>query len=168
MPCGSTEAESKLLAVPNHGINGMPALGREPSSFHPFDELLYGRLAELRITFDQVFLPNSVLLKDGGLVMFVGWKQCNLRVPVLDGPSMQCKIKQQVAYQHQPEFVARRSLKVSAGFDPQLPHLFGKVVPRMKCTSKASAEKSQFGLKTADIGGNRNGLIHTFQHEALG
>lgn len=81
---------------------------------------------------------------------------------------MQCKIKQQVAYQHQLEFVARRSLKVSAGFDPQLPNLFDKVGRGMKCTSKASAEKNQFGLKTADVGSNRNGLIHTFQHEALG
>jgi hypothetical protein len=81
---------------------------------------------------------------------------------------VQCKIKQQVAYQHQPEFVARRSLKVSAGFHPQLPNLFGKVVHGMKCTSKASAEMSQFGMKTADLGSNRNGLIHTFQHEVLG
>ena len=146
----------------------MPTLVREPSSLHPLDELLYGRLAELCITFDQVFLPNSVLLKDGGFIMFVGGKQYDLRVPVLDGPSMQCKIKQQVAYQHQLEFVDRRSLKVSAGFRPQLPDLFGKTLSGMKCTSKASAEKNQFGLKTTDIGSNRNGLIHTFQHEALG
>ena len=120
MPCGSTEADSKLLAIPNHGINGMPTLGREPSSLHPLDELLYGRLAELCIAFDQVFLPNSVLLKDGGFIMFVGGKQYDLRLPVLDGPSMQCKIKQQVAYQHQPEFIDGRSIKVSAGVDPQL------------------------------------------------
>ena len=41
---------------------------------------------------------------------------------------MQCKIKQQVAYQHQSEFIDGRPLKVSAGFHPQLPDLFGKVV----------------------------------------
>ena len=81
MPCGSTEAESKLFAVPNHGINRMPTLGREPSSLHPFDELLYGRLTELCIAFDQVFLANPVLLENGGFIMFIGGKQYDLRVP---------------------------------------------------------------------------------------
>ena len=45
----------------------MPTLGREPSSLHPFDELLYGRLTELRIAFDEVFLANPVLLENAGI-----------------------------------------------------------------------------------------------------
>jgi hypothetical protein len=168
MHYSSTEIESKLLSVPNHGIDGMPTLGCEPSSLHPFDELPYGWLAELCITFDQMFLPNPVLLENGGFIMFVGGAQYDLRVPLFDGPSVQSQIEEQVAHQHQPEFVARRSLKVPAGFYPQLPNPFGKVVRGMNCTSKPPAEKSEFGLKTADVGSNRNGWIHTFQHETLG
>ena len=146
----------------------MPALGREPSSLHPFNELLYGRLTELRIAFDEVFLANPVLLENGGFIMLIGGKQYDLRMPDFDRPSVQHKVKQQVRYQHQPEFVASRSLEIPAGFHAQLPNLFGQVVRGMKCASKVSAEKNQFGLKTADIGSDRNGLIHTFQHEALG
>jgi hypothetical protein len=144
----------------------MPTLWREPSSLHPFDELLYGRLTELRIAFDEVFLANPVLLENAGFIMFIGRKQYDFRMPDFDKPSVQRKVKQQVRYQHQPEFVASRSLEVSAGFHAQLPNLFGQVARGMKCASKVSAEKNQFGLKTADIGSNRNGLIHTFQHEA--
>ena len=89
-------------------------------------------------------------------------------MPNFDRPSVQCKVKQQVRYQHQPEFVASRSIEVCAGFHAHLPKPFGQVARGMKCASKVPAEKNQFGLKTADIGSNRNGLIHTFQHEALG
>ncbi|HKV78655.1 MAG TPA: hypothetical protein VJP02_10965 [Candidatus Sulfotelmatobacter sp.] len=78
----------------------MPALGREPPSLHPLNELLHARLAELCIAFDQVFLANAVLLKDRGFIMFVGGKQYDSRVPCLDGPAVQRKIKKQVAYQH--------------------------------------------------------------------
>jgi hypothetical protein len=81
---------------------------------------------------------------------------------------VQSKIKQQVRYQHQSEFIDGRPLKISAGFHPQLPDVLGKVLGGMKCTSKPSAKENEFGLKTADVGSNRNGLIHTFQHEALG
>jgi hypothetical protein len=55
---------------------------------------------------------------------------------------MQSKIKQQVRYQHQSEFIDGRPLKISAGFYPQLPDLLGKVLGGMKYTSKPSAKEN--------------------------
>ena len=74
--------------------------------------------------------------------MFVGGQQYDFRAAILDGPTVQCKIKQQVRYQHQSEFIDGRPLKVSAGLHPQLPDLFGKVLSGMKCTSEPSAKEN--------------------------